>query len=41
MERTVWGYTAEGQPTCEAAECDPCGIVWGKYTGWDYLEESA
>lgn len=39
MERTVREHTEDGAPTCEAAECEPCGILWGKYTGWDQLEE--
>lgn len=34
MRRTAWGYRADGEPTCELAECDACGMSWGKYTGW-------
>lgn len=36
MQRSAWGYTADGEPTCEYAVCETpdCGVEWGKYTGW-------
>lgn len=39
MERGSWGYHADGRPTCEWAECEACGIGWGRFTGWHYPDE--
>ncbi len=38
MERGSWGYTADGKPTVEWAECEACNIGWGKYTGFHDLD---
>lgn len=35
MKRVSWGYAADGEPTCKVAECEECGVQWGKYTGWN------
>ena len=35
MERVSWGFTADGAPTCEVAECEECDVQWGKFTGWN------
>ena len=35
-----WGYHADGRPTCEVAECEACDVMWGKYTGFEGLEEA-
>lgn len=40
MERLSWGHHADGRPTCEFAECEDCGIQWGKYTGWHDPEDN-
>ncbi len=40
MKRTAHGMTADGQPTCEFAECESCGIQWGKFTGWHDPEDT-
>lgn len=38
MERKAWGYTADGKPTVEWAECEACPIGWGRFTGWHKLD---
>lgn len=39
MDRVSWGFHADGRPTCEVAECEPCGVMWGKYTGFEGVDE--
>ena len=39
MKRGAWGYHADGRPTVEWAECEPCNIGWGRFTGWHDLDE--
>ncbi|WP_276257175.1 hypothetical protein [Halomontanus rarus] len=39
MEKTAFGFTADGRPTCEFAQCEACDIGWGKYTGWHYPDD--
>lgn len=39
MERGAWGVTASGEQTVEWAECEGCGIGWGRFTGWEQLEQ--
>lgn len=38
MERGAFGYDPATGPTVEWAECEACGIGWGKYTGWHGLD---
>lgn len=40
MKRTAWGYAADGEPSVECAECEACGVFWGRFTGFSDLEES-
>lgn len=38
MKRGAWGYDPVTGPTVEWAECEPCGIAWGRFTGWHDLD---
>lgn len=38
MKRGAFGYTADGRPTVEWAECEGCGVAWGRFTGWHDLD---
>jgi len=38
MERGAWGSHADGRPTVEWAECEACGVSWGRFTGWHDAE---
>lgn len=34
MEVVAWGFSPNFGESATAAECEECGITWGRYTGY-------